>query len=65
MQSPKSVFFACENSFCIEYQMVRNVIIGRGFFAAEKEFAEINKIPVKNSVLSKLALFILSVFLYD
>ena len=33
--------------------------------AAEKEFAEINKIPVKNSVLSKLALFILSVFLYD
>ena len=32
---------------------------------AEKELAEINKIPDKNSVLRKLALFILSVFLYD
>ena len=37
MQSPKSVFFACENSFCIEYQMVRNVIIGGGFFACSRK----------------------------
>ena len=34
-------------------------------YVAENEFAEINKIQAKSSVLRKLALFILSAFLCD